>query len=152
MSLFAVKTNHGQLVRALSDFTRLFFPEYCLGCSSGLVNGEEILCTRCILELPRTSDQFKDDNPIRDKFIGRLPIKYAAAFLKFRKAGIVQHLLHQLKYNNHPEVGVRLGRVFGMEMKALELTMKLTSSSQCLCIDLDKGNEAITRAYCLRKA
>ena len=28
----------------------------------------------------------------------------------------MQHLLHQLKYNNHPEVGVRIGMLFGKEL------------------------------------
>ena len=48
--------------------------------------------------------------------MGRLAVKHAWAFLKFRKSGIVQHLLHQLKYNNHPEVGVRIGMLFGKEL------------------------------------
>ena len=121
MSLFTVKSNGSPWVRLFSDFTGLFFPEYCLGCFSGLVKGEEILCTRCILDLPRTNYQFTDENPIKEKFIGRLPIRYASAFLKFRKTGIVQHLLHQLKYNHHPEVGKRLGIFFGKEMKDVGL-------------------------------
>ncbi|HEV8514562.1 MAG TPA: ComF family protein, partial [Cyclobacteriaceae bacterium] len=121
MSLFKVKSNEKQWVRLLSDFTSLFFPEYCLGCSSGLVKGEEILCTRCILDLPRTGYPFNGENPVKEKFVGRLPIKYATAFLKFRKTGIVQHLLHQLKYNNHPEVGRRLGQFFGKEITDIGL-------------------------------
>lgn len=121
MSLFTVKSNGGPWLRLISDFTSLFFPEFCLGCSAGLVKGEEILCTQCILDLPRTGYQFKNDNPVNEKFVGRLPVKYATAFLKFRKTGIVQHLLHQLKYNNHPEVGLKLGRFFGNEMRAAGL-------------------------------
>ena len=121
MSLFKIKSNEKPWPRLFSDFTNLFFPEYCLGCSSGLVKGEEILCTRCILDLPRTGYQFNSDNPVKEKFVGRLPIKYAIAFLKFRKTGIVQHLLHQLKYNNHPEVGIRLGQFFGKEMNNMGL-------------------------------
>ena len=121
MSLFTVKSNERSWIRLLSDFTSLFFPEYCLGCSSGLVKGEETLCTRCILDLPRTGYQFKAENPVKEKFIGRLSIKHATAFLKFRKTGIVQHLLHQLKYNNHPEVGRKLGQFFGKEMNDIGL-------------------------------
>src|SRR5579863_2995574 len=108
----------------IADFTALFFPEYCLGCSSGLVKGEEILCTRCILNLPVTSCHFSNENPVKEKFIARLPVKYAGAYLKFRKTGTVQHLLHQLKYNNQPEVGVRLGKIFGMEIKKLGLGLE----------------------------
>ncbi len=97
----------------LTDFISLFFPRYCLACSESLVKGEDILCTSCLLELPKTNYHLQEGNPIEEKLFGRIPIKHAWAFLKFRKRGTVQHLLHQLKYNNHPEIGIALGKVFG---------------------------------------
>ena len=100
----------------VEDFISLFFPRYCLACSGSLVKGEEILCTACLSDLPKTNYHLFRENPIKNKLIGRLPLKYGWAFLKFRKSGIVQHLLHQLKYNNHPEVGVRLGQAYGLEL------------------------------------
>jgi len=118
MSLFTFKSNEGSLLEKLSDFNSLFFPAYCLGCASGLVKGEDTLCTRCILELPHTGYIHSPNNPVKEKFAGRLPMRFAWAFLKFRKTGVVQKLLHQLKYNNCPEVGVRLGRIFGHLIKA----------------------------------
>jgi len=121
MNLFPVKSNENTWLTIFSDFASLFFPSYCLGCSVGLVKGEEILCTRCVLQLPRTGYSPADDNPIKEKFIARIPVKYAGALLKFRKAGIVQRLLHQLKYNHHPEIGIRLGKVFGDELKKFAL-------------------------------
>jgi ComF family protein len=99
-----------------SDFVSLFFPNYCLGCSDSLYKGEDIICTRCLLELPKTKHHEYAENTMKDRLSGRLPVTYAFAFLKFRKTGIVQHLLHQLKYNNHPEVGVRLGKLFGKDL------------------------------------
>jgi ComF family protein len=39
------------------------------------------------------------------------------ALFKFSKSGRVQHLLHQLKYRNQPEIGVTLGRIYGEKMK-----------------------------------
>jgi ComF family protein len=117
MGAIKLKSN---LIRSASDlwadFVTLFFPNYCLGCSTSLFKGEEILCTRCIRDLPKTKYHEQADNPIRARFSGRLPVKHAMAFLKFRKLGIVQHLLHQLKYNNHPEVGVRLGKLYGKDL------------------------------------
>jgi ComF family protein len=118
MSLLTRKSNGSSLLGAISDFTSLFFPEYCLGCFAGMVKGEEILCTKCLAELPLTGYLDIDENPIKEKFIGRLPIKNAWAFLRFRKEGIIQHLLHQLKYNNQPEIGIRLGKLFGRELNA----------------------------------
>jgi len=75
-----------------------------------------MLCTRCILELPKTNYHQEEDNIIKTRLTGRLPLSYALAFLKFRKTGIVQHILHQLKYNNHPEVGFRLGKLYGRDL------------------------------------
>ena len=100
----------------IEDFISLFFPRYCLACSDSMVKGEEILCTACLTELPKTDYHLYQENQIKNRLMGRLPLKYGWAFLKFRKSGIVQHLLHQLKYNNHPEVGERLGLAYGLEL------------------------------------
>ncbi|PZR40961.1 MAG: competence protein, partial [Azospira oryzae] len=82
-----------------------------------MVKGEDTLCTKCILELPKTNYHHAITNPIKEKLFGRIPLDHALAFLKFRKTGIVQHLLHELKYNNHPEIGVKLGKLYGRELK-----------------------------------
>ena len=103
-----------------ADFVSLFFPRYCLACSNSLVGGEETLCTRCIIDLPKTSYP-PDENPVIDKLAGRLQLAYGTAFLKLKKEGMVQRMLHQLKYNQHPEIGVKLGKVFGQELKTFGL-------------------------------
>jgi ComF family protein len=103
-------------ITIVEDFISLFFPNYCLACSRTLVKGEETLCTSCLIGLPKTNYHRLTENQIKNRLMGRLPLKHGLAFLKFRKAGIVQHLLHELKYNNHPEVGVKLGQAYGMEL------------------------------------
>ena len=118
MSSFNCKTNYkAHRLSIISDFISLFFPRCCLGCAEALVKGEDILCTHCLAELPKTNYHLQATNPIEDRLFGRIKLKHAWAFLKFRKSGIVQHLLHQLKYNNHPEVGVRIGMLFGRELR-----------------------------------
>ncbi len=103
------------------DFLSLFFPQYCLGCSDFLVKGEDTLCTTCLTELPKTHYHTRIENPVLNKLSGRLPIRHGWAFLKFQKGGVVQHLLHQLKYNNHPEIGERLGKAYGRELALASL-------------------------------
>jgi ComF family protein len=100
-----------------SDFITLFYPHYCFGCRQSMVKGEDILCTHCIFELPKTNYHKSDTSPIKERLAGRLDLQHALAFLKFKKEGIVQHLLHELKYNNHPEVGVKIGKLYGKELK-----------------------------------
>ncbi len=103
-------------MQVFNDFISLFFPRYCLSCSTSLVGGEETLCTRCIINLPKANYAL-DDNPIKDRLLGRLPLTFGLVFLKLKKGGVVQKMLHQLKYGHHPEIGVKLGKVFGHELK-----------------------------------
>jgi ComF family protein len=112
----ANERNSKSLSDVMFDFIALFFPHYCLACSEPLVKGEEMLCTRCILDLPKTNYHFDKTNPIKERLIGRIEVENAIAFLKFNKKGSVQHLLHQLKYNNQPEIGITLGMIYGKEL------------------------------------
>ena len=110
------------LASSLRDLFSLFFPNFCFGCKDGLLKGEEILCTRCLGELPKVNYLSMQDNPLVNRFVGRVPVQYGWSLLKFQKTGIVQNLLHELKYNNHPEIGERLGKVLGVRL--IELGLK----------------------------
>ena len=98
------------------DFVSLFFPKYCLACDNALVKGESMICTLCMLEMPQTDYHRSRENPLSHRLSYRIPVKHAMALFKFSKSGRVQHLLHQLKYRNHPEIGVTLGRIYGEKM------------------------------------
>lgn len=99
------------------DFLHLFFPKYCLACRGSVPKNSHLLCSTCAVQLPRTDYHKDDENPIQQKFEGLLPIKYGIGYLHFAKGGTVQRLLHQLKYENHPEVGEVLGHWYGHELK-----------------------------------
>ncbi len=49
-----------------------------------------------------------------------MPLTHAFAYYHFKKGGRVQELLHQLKYKNHPEIGVKIGKVMAQELTAVE--------------------------------
>ncbi len=101
---------------ALNDFVSLFFPRPCLACGNSLIRGEDVICTSCMLELPYTEHHLERDNPLMSRLSYRIPLKYCMACYKFSKSGRVQHLLHALKYKDHPEIGVALGKVYGDKM------------------------------------
>lgn len=98
------------------DFVALFYPRCCFACCEPLVKGEELMCSGCLSELPRTAYHRWLDNPVKGRLAGRIPLRFAFAFLKFRKDGIVQNLLHELKYNNRPEIGTRIGNLYGKDL------------------------------------
>jgi ComF family protein len=106
------------------DFVGLFFPNCCAGCDESLAKGEELICTRCILEMPRTRYHLDAENPFYQKLRVRLPVTYVVSMFKFVKAGAVQNILHTLKYRNTPELGQLLGKVYGNELKASEYDNK----------------------------
>ncbi|WP_242695843.1 ComF family protein [Desertivirga brevis] len=58
------------------------------------------------------------DNSLARQFWGRVPFTFCGAFLYFSKGSRVQSLLHQLKYNNRPEVGLKLGHLYGKQLSS----------------------------------
>lgn len=96
-----------------NDFISLFFPKYCLACANSLVKGEELICTTCWSDLPKTDFHKEEDNELKTRFFGKTPLENAYAHFRFSKSGKVQKLLHQLKYENKPEIGVLLGKRYG---------------------------------------
>ncbi len=100
----------------LQSFIDLLFPQLCIGCNQSLVFGEKHLCTDCILHLPETNYHLQVNNPVEKIFWGRIPIVSAYSFLSFKKQGIVQRLLHDLKYGNNPEVGELLGMMYAQRL------------------------------------
>jgi ComF family protein len=98
------------------DFVLLLFPEACLGCRGTLLSHEAPLCTGCRLALPRTGYLADPDNPVAQKFWGRLPLAHASAYLHFVKRGLGQELVYSLKYRGHQEVGRLLGQLYGAEL------------------------------------
>lgn len=101
----------------LRDLVDIIYPNACMGCRQPLVSGESILCTACLLEIPKTNYHRIPENEVMRIFIGRCRLERAAAFLYFAKGGIVQALMHELKYRGRKEAGTFLGRMAGIELR-----------------------------------
>ncbi len=95
----------------------LLFPDYCVACNTLLVNQEQVVCTQCWVEMPKTHFHKQPDNVVEKIFWGRVPIERATSLFFFEKKSKYQHLIHALKYKNRPDVGVELGRLLALELK-----------------------------------
>jgi ComF family protein len=104
----------------LNDFFNLIFPDLCCACNNALLKNENIICTNCIVNLPKTNFHLDKENPVIKIFWGRIQIEMATSFYSFSKKSKVQNLLHQLKYNGVKEVGSIIGGLFGHELKHSE--------------------------------
>ena len=81
-----------------------------------LLNNEHVICVKCRHELPFTYHHLEDNNEIKTKFYGLLPLENAAAMLYFHDKGIAQSLIHNLKYRNQQEIGTILGKIYAQEL------------------------------------
>ncbi|MEC4048002.1 phosphoribosyltransferase family protein [Flavobacterium sp. SUN046] len=98
----------------------LFFPKVCAGCEALLLEDENVICAHCRHEVPLTHQHLTADNEFYGKFYGKIPLEYASALLYFHKKGIVQELIHQLKYKGHQEIGTAIGQWYGAELKTVK--------------------------------
>lgn len=96
-------------IAILNDISNTLLPRSCVGCTMPLSRGEHTLCTVCRHELPLTHYNFSEENAVDHIFYGRVPLHKAASFVFFAKSGIVQSLLHGLKYKNQEHIGSFLG-------------------------------------------
>jgi ComF family protein len=98
----------------------LFFPKACAGCNSFLLANEKVICTVCRHEIPLTNHSKIENNEAHVKFYGRIPIEFAGALFYFHKKGIVQELIHKLKYKGHQEIGTAVGYWYAEEIKSIK--------------------------------
>jgi len=101
----------------LSEFISLIFPDYCAGCRDVLEKNEKQLCTNCRFNLPLTDFHLNSaDNVLAKRLWGRVKLAHSLSYLKFVKGGIVQEIIHGLKYKGEKELGIILGNWYGSQL------------------------------------
>ena len=100
----------------LNELSNLFFPNCCPACNKKLLPDEEGVCLQCLYKLPRTNNFKEPDNLAETLLAGRFPFERVATFCVYTKQGVLQPLIHQLKYNNKKEIGILLGKLFGKDL------------------------------------
>ena len=95
----------------------LFYPSLCEGCAKPLVGDEHVLCMGCELQLPDTGYHHLPDNDTALRFAGRVPFVHATSLAWFTNDGLVQHLVHGLKYGRKQQNGIFLGRKLGERLR-----------------------------------
>lgn len=105
----------------LKSIINLFFPPVCAGCHSFLISNEKVICTLCRHNIPQTNHHLNPENEAYKKFYGRIPVEYTSALMYFHKKGIVQELIHNLKYKGQEEIGTILGEWYADDLKNSEI-------------------------------
>ena len=127
-----------QLKKIVSGTIHLFYPHICTGCGSDLLEESNLLCLRCIHDLPHTNFANIANNPVEKYFWGRLPLTAAYSQFYFSKEFLMQHLIHQLKYKGDIEIGFYLGELMG---KTLLASSRFTSIDALIPLPLYADKE-----------
>lgn len=101
----------------LHDFIDIIYPNACLGCEEPLVSNEDLICIKCLHELPKTDFPADFDNPVLRIFSGRCFLEKATSYLRFVKGGTVQSLMHHFKYRGRTEVGEKMTHLALSELR-----------------------------------
>ena len=108
---------YSKLSKILNDINNVLVPRMCFGCDTHLMRGEQHICTFCRNQLPLTNYTFNDENAVDRIFYGRIFIEKASSFLFYTENGIVQQLIHHLKYKNQEQISDFLGDWYGQILK-----------------------------------
>ena len=90
------------------------FPATCIGCGTALPVRDKILCERC------PHERFSDPNPGNDLTCEKLllpeGILFQDALWKYDKGGLVNRIIHMLKYEGMGLIGTELGFYAGRRL------------------------------------
>ena len=106
----------------LNHLVNLIFPKVCMGCQSLMLLDEKVICTTCRHELPLTQQHLNPENEVYKRFYGRIPLEHASTLMYYHKKGIVQEMIHNLKYRGHEEIGTLVGEWMAEDLKTLAIT------------------------------
>lgn len=95
----------------------LLYPTLCLNCRRPVTDDQAPqLCLSCAGNLVETRYWELPENPVTDRFAGRLRLASGNALYYFADGSSCQALIHALKYYRRPEIGVQLGEVLAKRL------------------------------------
>ena len=106
-----------ELTQGLLHF---IYPRLCEGCGRPLLTNEQVLCLGCGLQMPETDYHDAAANDTAMRFAGRVPFTHATSYAWFTDDGLLQHLLHGLKYGGKTNIGHYLGRQLACSLQPAE--------------------------------
>jgi len=103
----------------LNSLVDLFFPMRCIHCNEVIVRSQT-LCTTCMGSFPYTHWQFDKNNIAYMQLYQYCKVEAAYSLFYFQKKSVVQSILHEMKYQNRPEIGVYIADLIPIDLSAFD--------------------------------
>lgn len=101
------------MLTLIKDILHLVYPNLCVGCHLEAVDGQELFCIECESRLPITDFHSIPANEAMNRMSGGYPFVSGASMFRFYPGGIVQNMIHEIKYKSQTNIARRLGRRYG---------------------------------------
>ncbi len=101
----------------------MIYPNICAGCGRVISGDDSVICVRCWANIPRTYQCDDKNNRTIKLFWGRINVVHAFTSFVYSKGGIVQRMIHELKYKGNTEVGVELGVELAKEIQKIKMSV-----------------------------
>lgn len=100
------------------DLVNVILPDVCSVCHTTLVDGEDIMCLKCLMGLPQTGLHIHQPNLIHERLISlSSPIQRASSLFWYYKDNEYSSLIHDAKYNGRPSIALKLARMHSTELQ-----------------------------------
>lgn len=119
----------------LTEFIHLFYPNLCVGCQLEAVAQTELFCIACEAKLPITDFHEIADNEAMQRMVGGYPFTTGLSMFRFYPGGLVQDMIHQIKYKGQTNIAYRLGKRYGEILTQCE---KISDLSHIVPVPLHK--------------
>ena len=105
------------LGRIFHPLKALVFGSRCMICGSDVDASAHGICMSCRYNIPLTNYWLKEDNPVKERFAGMVPVVHASSFIFYREGSRWRETIHQFKYGGMWKSARELGRWYGAELK-----------------------------------
>lgn len=100
-------------LRSVLEFIDLIVPRICIVCNRKLLSTEKFLCFDCHYKLPETNHNTLFNNTLERQLREHIDIARACALLNYNTKSKYNKIIHNLKYNNQPQIGEFFGEKLG---------------------------------------
>ena len=99
----------------LKDLINLLFPKQCLHCKQNI--DQDFICDECFKTIKFTNDYlYPTSCQCYLRLQKDIKIKFGMSMCLFHKKTAIQTLIHELKYDNKPKIGIWLGKLCGEKL------------------------------------
>lgn len=100
----------------VSQLLQALLPTTCAACGRVLVDGESQLCLHCLTQMVSTGFSDVPNNPAEMRLAGLPNLVAATSLLHYRKSGIVQKVIHSMKFHGNSDLCLIMGRQLALDM------------------------------------